>query len=205
MPSSNDSTAELDAEELLHLALKAMEEDRDAEAITLLKRGLALDPTDGRLHYLLGAMHAQLGMFDRAISELKIAVQLAPHIDMAHFQLGLLQLTGGEVEEAQASWSALDELGGEHPLNLFRAGMLALGDEDWETCIDCMRRGIAANEEHESLNHDMERVIETAEKSLAAQRAAGGAARPASRPQPEPAGAQHVLLAGYRPPTADTP
>lgn len=204
MPIPTDSTAELDAEELLHLALQAMEEDRDAEAITFLKRGLALDPSDGRLHYLLGAMHAQLGMFERAIGELKIAVQLAPHIDMAHFQLGLLQITSGEVDEAKASWSALDELGAEHPLNLFRAGMLAMGEEDWDTCIDCMRRGIVANEEHESLNRDMERVIATAEEARSAQRAAATAPTVAPA-QPEPVRSQHVLLAGYQAPPPGNP
>lgn len=192
------STSDLDAQELLHLALKAMEEQRDAEAIGLLKRGIALDPDDGRLHYLLGAMHAQLGMVERAVGELQHAVVLAPHIEMAHFQLGLLQLTRGDVDEARASWSALETLEAEHPLALFRAGMLSLVEDDVDACIAKLRRGIELNHEHEALSRDMERVIHAAEQARTERTQAGSEAPP----QAEGASAQHVLLAGYRPPVA---
>jgi Flp pilus assembly protein TadD len=197
MDTHANAAGDLDAEELLHLALKAMEDERDAEAIGLLKRGLALDPEDGRLHYLLGALHAQIGMYERAIGELQRAVQLAPQIDMAHFQLGLLQLTSGDVDDARASWSALDPLDAEHPLSLFRAGMLALVEDDFDTCIDMLRRGIELNAEHDSLSRDMARVIETAEAARA-ERAQAEAAAPASADTTD---AQHILLAGYRRPT----
>lgn len=186
---------DLDAQELLHLALKAMGDEREAEAISLLKRGIALAPDDGRLHYLLGAMHAQVGLYDRAIEEMQHAVALAPHIDMAHFQLGLLLITSGQVEAARQAWVVLDRLDAGHALNLFRHGMLALVADDFDGCIDRLRRGIALNTEQAALNRDMQRVIE------AAQTARDGGSPPAAPTQGD---AQHVLLAGYRPPGAGT-
>ena len=174
-----------------------MDEQRDAEAIGFLKRGIALDPDDGRMHYLLGATHAQLGMFERAITELQHAVRLAPHIEMAHFQLGLLQLTSGDVDGARGAWAALEGLDAEHPLSLFCSGMLRLAADDFEGCIDCLQRGIERNGEHEALNRDMAKVIEAAERARLdlADRGRGSATgEPAAA-----SAAQHVLLAGYRP------
>lgn len=185
------AAGDLDAQELLHLALKAMDEQRDAEAISLLKRGVALAPDDGRMHYLLGAMHAQLQMYDRAIEEMQRAVALAPHIDMAHFQLGLLLLTSGQVDAARTAWAALEALPAEHPLMLFRTGLLELVNDDFDRCIDHLRRGIELNAEQPPLNRDMARVIEAAEAARDRATHSPGVAVEASAP--------HVLLAGYRP------
>jgi Flp pilus assembly protein TadD len=187
----------LDAQELLHLALKAMEDQRDAEAISLLKRGIELEPRDGRLYYLLGAMHAQVRMYDRAIEEMQRAVELAPHIEMAHFQLGMLLLTSGQVDAARTAWSALDGLDSDHALKLFMTGMLALVADDFDGCIANLRRGIERNTEQPPLNRDMQRVIEAAEAARAGQ------VQPGSTPPESGTAARHVLLAGYRPPNGE--
>ena len=50
----------LDAEELLHLALKSIEEGRDAETLSLVKRAIALQPENGVLHHPLGAAYAEM-------------------------------------------------------------------------------------------------------------------------------------------------
>lgn len=196
----NDTTVpagDLDAQELLHLALSAMDGQREAEAIGYLKRGIALAPEDARLHYLLGALHAQLGMYERAAVEMQRATQLSPRIDMAHFQLGLLHLTAGNVEAAAQAWQALDTLEPEHPLRLFQAGMMHLVHEEYDDCIACLQEGIARNPEHESLNRDMASVIEKAGQARDESAAAADAAPQAA----EPAAPHHVLLSGYRSPS----
>lgn len=183
---------DLDDQELMHLAMKAMDEDRDADAIGYLKRAISLAPEDGSLHYLLGAVHAQIGMYERAIGELQRATELAPQIDMAHFQLGLLLMTGGHVEAAQRAWAPLERLEPGHPLLHFVTGMLQLAGADYDACIASLRAGIAANTDYEALNRDMAKVIDTAEK---AREAAGGAGAAPNGHAEAPA--QHVLLSGY--------
>ena len=123
-----------------------------------LKRGIALAPDDGNLHYLLGSLHAQAGWHERAIDEMSKAVRLAPQLETARFQLGLLQLTSGGVDAAVATWSALDALDAGHPLRLFKTGLLHLVRDEFAECIDALRRGIAQNERHPALNRDMQRV-----------------------------------------------
>lgn len=152
----------LDFEELFQLGLHAMKSDDNERAITLLKRALEQDPMSAKARYLLGAMHAQIGLYDRAVDDLSIAVVLDPALEAAHFQLGLLHLTSGRVPEAEMAWRALDKLPDSHYLFLFKSGMVALARDEFAQCVALLEKGIAANLQNSSLNRDMERIIEKA-------------------------------------------
>ena len=52
---------ELDADELLHLALLASNQAKHEESISYLKRAQSKAPKQGKIYYLLGAEHAQIG------------------------------------------------------------------------------------------------------------------------------------------------
>jgi tetratricopeptide (TPR) repeat protein len=187
----------LDAEELMHLAMRAMESEKSEEAITYLKRALVLAPKDGRLHFLLGSIHAEIGLDERAIAELTLATQLAPELQTAHFQLGTLLLKHGEVERAKDAWRPLDRLDREHSLYLFKSALTRLAEGDYAGCIAEMERGIARNDENDALNVEMREVLAKTEALLAveSQAALSGTAAPRERDD-EPA--HHVLLAGYQ-------
>lgn len=150
----------LDFEELFQLALRAMKTGDDEKAIHLLKRALTQNPNSGKACYLLGAMHAQIGLYDRAVVDLARAVVLDSTLDAAHFQLGLLHLTSGRAAEAETAWKALDKLADDHYLYLFKSGMLALARDDFEQCVTLLEKGITENRQNPSLNSDMERILE---------------------------------------------
>ena len=155
-----ESTERLDSEELLHLALRATQENKTEESIEYLKRAIELSPKFGKAYYLLGALHAEIGLYDRAIEEMTKAIELEPSMSAAHFQLGLLYITSGQVEQAREIWKALDEYGETHPFWLFKEGMLHLAADDYERCIELLTQGIALNKINPALNKDMQRVIE---------------------------------------------
>lgn len=184
----------LDADELLHLALAASEQNQTEEAITLLKRAVALAPKDGRLHYLLGAQHAQIGLYDRAAQEMQHAVTLDPGLDTAHFQLGMLHITSGRPEAAAAAWKALDKLAPDHPLYLFKTGLLHLAKDEFAECEQLLKRGIAANKANAALNNDMQRILKEIEGRIPAAANSTPAAE-ATRPKATP---KHVLLSAYK-------
>jgi Flp pilus assembly protein TadD len=190
----------LDAEELMHLAMRAMDNEKSEDAITYLKRALALAPNDGRLHFLLGSLHAEIGLDERAIAELARAVQLAPELHTAHFQLGTLLLKRGEVARATEAWRPLDVLERNHPLYLFKSALSRLADGDYAGCIAELKQGIARNDENEFLNVEMREVLARTEALLAAegQSAPSGSANASPQRDDEPA--HHVLLAGYQQP-----
>lgn len=169
----NTDTGPLDSEELLHLGMAASEKNESEQAIEYLQRAIALSPADANIQYLLGAEHAHIGMYDRAISDMSTAVELDPALDTARFQLGLLYLTSKRLEEAVATWQPLDQLGAEHPLYLFKTGLISLANDQFSTCIKLLQQGIAANQMNSPLNVDMQKVIDRVQTQVASFSPAG--------------------------------
>ncbi|MCP4747035.1 MAG: tetratricopeptide repeat protein [Desulfobacteraceae bacterium] len=161
-----DKSNELNADELLHLALHAMNHGMAEKAIIHLKRLLEIEPENGKAFYLLGAVHAQIGMYDTAKSEMARALEIEPDLHTARFQLGLLFITSGQITEAQDTWEGLDKLGDQNPLFLFKEGMIHLIKDDFEKCAELLKTGIELNTFNEDLNNDMRRVLQNAEEAM---------------------------------------
>ncbi len=162
----NNDTERLNADELMHLALHATQHDTPDKAISHLKRLLEMQPENGKAHYLLGALHAEIGMHDQAAKDMSKALDFDPELPAtARFQLGLLHITAGRVEEAEQVWQPLDSLGEQDSLFLFKTGMLHLVRDEFEACAQALRNGIENNRINEDLNNDMQRVLLDAEKA----------------------------------------
>ena len=58
---SSSSNVQLDAAELMHLAVKAMLGGRDEDALKLLQQAIERDPKDGNPHHIRGANFASQG------------------------------------------------------------------------------------------------------------------------------------------------
>src|SRR5258706_778476 len=129
--------------------------------------------------YLLGAEYAGMGLYDRAVSEMQAALARKPELAAARFQLGVLFLTRAGVEEAAATWGLLDMLPHEHPLYLFKSGLLHLIQEQFDKAAILLKEGIAANTENPALNRDMQLVLEEISRKQAG--APGGALAKAPR------------------------
>lgn len=121
---------------------------------------LARHPDDARLHFLRGSILASAGRFIEAHQALSRAVQLAPDFAIARFQLGFLQLTSGETNNALETWGRLDNLADGHYLRKFVDGLRCLIRDDFAGVIEALRAGIALNSENPPLNRDMQMIID---------------------------------------------
>jgi tetratricopeptide (TPR) repeat protein len=190
------ATQKLDDSELLHLAIRASKENRHEDAIGLLKQALEIAPGNAKAHYMLGAEHAEIGMYDRAADEMAKATELDPSLVTAHFQLGLLHITSARVDHAQKAWEPLDELGAEHPLYLFKTGLLHLAHDEFDECVQMLEKGISLNNANEALNNDMRRILSDASarstKGTSSDKATEAGAKPKAQYP------KHVLLSAYR-------
>lgn len=157
--STEMNTADLDQDELLHLAMEALRRNDHGTALTYLKLGAQRFPGNVSVAFLLGAEHAQIGMFDRAEAEFIRALELDPGLAIARFQLGLLQLTQARPEDAKATWLELDALPAEHALRLFKQGLEALAIDSFDEARHLINQGIAANQVNPDLNRDMANVV----------------------------------------------
>ncbi len=188
---------QLDEEELLHLAIRASNENRHEDAINHLKKAIEASPNNAKALYMLGAEHAEIGMYDRAVEEMAKAVKLDPSLITASFQLGLLHITSGRVAEAKTAWQPLDKLGDNNPLHLFKKGMLDLAEDKFDDARKALEKGISLNTINDALNVDMRRILE----KIAAVQQQNKTTVATKNPPKSDAGSKpstHVLLSTYR-------
>jgi len=192
------TTAKLDADELLHLSMRASKENRHEDAIGYLKQALELAPKNGKIHYMLGAEHAEIGLYERAAEEMAKAVALDPNLVTAHFQLGLLHITSARVAEAEAAWKPLDKLGPNNPLFLFKSGLLHLARDEFDECAAALEKGIGLNRANEPLNNDMRRVLNDVRSKLGTPAPKGEDKIDAKTPASGKKVPKHVAISAYR-------
>lgn len=169
---AHENLAKLDDAELLHLATQASRENRHDDALAFLRHSLERSPDGVQALYLSGALHAQIGMTERALQELARAVALQPGLEPARFQLGLLLLCNSRVDDALAAWAPLQQAGESSPYRHFAQALQRLCRDDFAGCRDSMLRGMELNASVPQLNADMQRVLD--EAALLQQRAAPG-------------------------------
>lgn len=146
----------LDNEELLRLALDAINNGRDADAVVMLKTLLERDPQHVHAQYLLAAQHAQLGMHDRAEAGFRAVVTNAPELAIARFQLGQLLVMKGEGAEARQTLQPLADQ--QDALGAYARAMTAAADEDIANALVHLESGLALPQEIPALTADMQRL-----------------------------------------------
>lgn len=130
-----------DTEECFHLALHASAAGQPHTCMTYLRHVLQEQPAHAPAMYLLAAQHAEIGLFERAVSGMQAALAIEPKLEIARFQLGLLLLDCNRRAEAKENLAALS--GSTDPgLATFAAAMIALADEDLQAARDKLTLGL---------------------------------------------------------------
>jgi tetratricopeptide (TPR) repeat protein len=179
----------LDNEELLRLALDAINNDRHADAVAMLKTLLERDADHMFATYLLAAEHAQIGMMDRAEEGFRRAVALGPEFPMARFQLGQVYLTRGDAAAAVEVLAPLADLPSGEALQAYALGMIAAAQENVGEAIARIQAGLACPQEIPALAGDLARVLGNL------QALAGGATRTGA--PATPGSAAPLFLSNY--------
>ena len=156
----NTDIARLDGEELLHLALLASRTGQHENTVLFLKRLLLDEPENARALYLLGAEHAQIGLYDRAKEEIARAIDIDPGLHAARFQLGLLYISSGQVTPGLEVLEPLCLTPGNEPYHSFARGLKFLVNDHFLECREVLERGIVANTTNEPLNDDMRKILD---------------------------------------------
>ncbi|GEM_PF-664161 len=183
MPDSS-----LDNEELFRIAVIDMKEGRHEEAIGRLKRLIELDPENANAHCLLGAEHAELGLFDRAATELEHAIALNPSLAVAHFQLGLIHFIRNDSQKANDCWIQLNGLPESAALDAFSKSLLLATSGELKGALAEIQRGLTSNPS-EALARDMNKIKAQIEDQLQQQTGEPGAKATGD--------AKHALLNNY--------
>ncbi len=142
----------------------------DHSVMTLQQRAAAArsQPESAAARYLYGCSLATAGHNVEAVAEFRKTLQLDPTLYTAVFQLGLLYLTMGRVDEAAGAWRGLDPLPEDHSLQRFRAGLLAMLRGDWAMSVAAIEAGMLGQPQNLPLNSDMAAVADQIRSRLTA-------------------------------------
>jgi len=140
--------------------LQASQAGDSLAAIALFTKAALTSSTPGIASFLLGAEWAAIGDMKKAEAALADAVIQAPHLPIARYQLGLLQLSSGKCSQALLTWEPLLSLPAENPLHWFVQGQVALAQNHFEDAIAHFEAGIALNSSNEPLNGDIRKIVQ---------------------------------------------
>ena len=146
------------SEEELSEALTLVGQDDEA-GLRRLDELIVSYAEDPRLHFLKGSVLAGLKRYGEAHQSMAHAVELAPHYDIARFQLGLLELSSGNAEAADATLQPLEGLDEANPLAHFGHGLRLLMRDELAAAKQSLAQGIALNQQYVALNRDMQLLI----------------------------------------------
>jgi tetratricopeptide (TPR) repeat protein len=170
MGEDMSATQQLDGAELLHLGIEASSRNDHGAAIGYLKQALDLPEGSAAMSgdyakylYMLGAEYAQIGMMDRAQEYMSKALDMAPDLHTARFQLGLLHITCAQPAQALSVLAPLATLPEESAFHHFGAGLQFLIQDQLASCRESLKRGIELNSASSvpnlALNADMNKLL----------------------------------------------
>jgi tetratricopeptide (TPR) repeat protein len=175
----------LDADEYLHLAINASQTGDHHAALEHLYKALEQSPSHTGARYFLAAEHAELGLYERACEEMQELLLIAPEVEIARFQLGLLSLQLERKENARQAFAFLAEKARDESLQAFAKAYLHLLEERQGDAIVLLNEGLKTCG-NPALKADMSRVL----ASLSSQDAVAQ--------QEANDGSQPVYLGAYR-------
>jgi tetratricopeptide (TPR) repeat protein len=155
---TNSPYSTLNQYELLQRAILAGE-DR-AAALSYLQEAASRSDVTASARFLLGMEYAQLGLYERAIAELELSIDLDPTFFIVRFQLGLLWLTSGDAARATLVLNPLTELDSRNALSWFSKGLIDLMNDRFDDVEKNLKRGISLNHENPPLNANMQKIID---------------------------------------------
>lgn len=162
----------LDTTELFALGLAATNDANPREALIALKALLEIEPGHAEAWFLTAANHAQIGMYDRAMSEFTKALELNPELDVARLELALVQIVVGAQADAAVSAEQLAASAKTPALRKFGAALGAALKEDLAQGIQLMGEAISEAGEATPLGQEMKKILLRLQASAAEQKPA---------------------------------
>jgi hypothetical protein len=141
-------------------ALVVLAQKSDEAGLTEIDRLLDAHPDDPRLYFLKGSLLAGVQRYVEGRGAMRTAIQIAPHYDLARFQLGFLELTSGMPDAAEETWQPFENLPTDAPFRLLSEGLICLGRDSFEDAERLLKLGMEGNADHPLINADMQLLLD---------------------------------------------
>jgi tetratricopeptide (TPR) repeat protein len=128
-------------------------------AADIFRRLLEQNANNAPVHLLLGQAQAQQGDYPGALTDLKIAMQLDPHLPDAHYYAGLVYLHRSEFEPAAQEFRAELQLRPNQTLTTYHLGYALLAQGNPEEAVPLFREVIKALPGYEWAHFELGRAL----------------------------------------------
>ena len=133
----------MDAEEYLHLAARAAQDSNHHDALKFAHKSLELEPNKPEALFLLAAQHAEIGLYDRAKEGYRLSIEQKPDLHLARFQLAMLSLQSGEMDDLQEQIAYIETHADNPRLKRYTRALSAMSEENAELAIEHFEEGLA--------------------------------------------------------------
>ena len=123
-----------------HLAAVYDANDVPEAARTCYENAVRLEPADGRSWYDLAVVRAGLGDRRGAIAAMQRTIELSPDYPPARWRLGFWLLQRGDLDDAEAAFTAATVFDAEHSIALIGLGRVWLQREAYEQAAEVLGR-----------------------------------------------------------------
>lgn len=192
---NNDLLGGLDQAELLALALDASQRDQHADALACYKELAGRADAPAQAHFGMGAMLAQLRLYERAIESYQRALAADPALHPARVQLALLLIGQARTQEAAETVQPLAALA-DGAYRHFGAGLQALCEDRLADAARELNQGIAIGSGNPPLDGDLAKLAAAAAEAAGKAGDGAAAAQPEAEAEADLAGS-HLLLSAY--------
>lgn len=152
--------AMLDQSELLQLAISSGQRNDAASSLIYLKEAVSRDDASPNAYLLLGAEYAEIGLYERAISAMEMALQMDPALPNARLQLGLLVLSSGDGAKAETILRPLAEIVPADAQTRFASGLIHLIHDEFDAALNQLTQGMAQNLDNPAMNQNMQKIVD---------------------------------------------
>ena len=132
----------LETEAYLRLSQTLRAQERDAEALQVIRQGLVIDPEWTPLYNHLGSVSMRLGRNDEALAAYQRGLQLTPKDPNAYDSLGLFHQWIGQYTEAETAYNRALALNPESGVAIIHLGTLQVQRGRYRAAAEQYRRYI---------------------------------------------------------------
>lgn len=180
-----------DAERMMAEALAALQRGDSDGAVAQLQKVARQPGVGGEPLLLLAAEWASLGRMVEAEEAFAGAILRSPELDIARFQLGLLQVSSGRPALGLLSWLPLRQLPSDNPLRCYVEGYAALVNDDFDEAARYFEQGLSIPQDNKALMADIRKTMAAVAKGRS------GSVGTSDSEGISPDGEHHVLLSNY--------
>lgn len=135
------------ARRLYHYALQMYKKGLLEQALSPLKKSMALEPDVAWPHNLMGIILWKSGNFDGAVNEFKEAISIDRQNVQAHFNYGLLLFESGKLNEAEKQLGISMSIDNTVPETHYVLGLLYKKTGRYDEAVNKLRRAVSIYEE----------------------------------------------------------